>query len=101
MSTPKISFRVPTPSDGAEEEATGDVVTHDLSLAPGKDREREPLYGGDLANISEGMAVDAPVKGMSLSGRLDQLSHTLLPSGILCLWFYRWLVTACDADSSV
>ena len=63
MSTPKISFRVPTPHEGAEEEAMGDVVTHDLAMAPGKDREREPLYGGDLANISEGMAVDVPAGG--------------------------------------
>lgn len=60
MSTPKISFRVPTP--GATDDATGDVTTHDVASAPGKEREREPLYGGDLTNISQGMgmAVDSP-----------------------------------------
>lgn len=49
-STPKISFRVPT----AEPEASGDVTTHDISTAPGKEREREPLYGGELANMGSG-----------------------------------------------
>jgi len=62
MSTPKISFRVPTPGAG-EPEATGDVVTQDLSSAPGKEREREPLYGGEIGNLSEGMAIDVPAAG--------------------------------------
>lgn len=48
MSTPKISFRVST----AEPEGpSGDVITQDASTAPGKEREREPLYGGELANM--------------------------------------------------
>lgn len=54
MSTPKISFKVP--KDGAEgsadPETQGDVTAHDLSSAPGKEREREPVFGGDIANIS-------------------------------------------------
>jgi SWI/SNF related-matrix-associated actin-dependent regulator of chromatin subfamily C len=40
------------------ENATGDVVTHDVATAPGKERERDPLYSGDIANISQGMDVD-------------------------------------------
>jgi SWI/SNF related-matrix-associated actin-dependent regulator of chromatin subfamily C len=51
MSTPKITFRVST---AEPEVATGDVVTHDVSIAPGKEREREPMYGGDLANLGPG-----------------------------------------------
>jgi len=39
-------------------EAEGDVITQDVSTAPGKEREREPLYGGEIANISESMDVD-------------------------------------------
>ena len=39
------------------EEATGDVVAQDIGTAPGKEREREPLYGGDLANLGP---ADAP-----------------------------------------
>jgi SWI/SNF related-matrix-associated actin-dependent regulator of chromatin subfamily C len=39
-------------------EAEGDVITQDVSTAPGKEREREPLYGGDIANISESMDLD-------------------------------------------
>ncbi|ORY35631.1 hypothetical protein BCR39DRAFT_511220 [Naematelia encephala] len=58
MSTPKISFKVPTP--GAGDDAMGDgVVTQNLADAPGKEREREPLYGGDIANISQPVATDA------------------------------------------
>lgn len=53
MSTPKLSFKVPEAG-----EAEGDVTTHDVASAPGKEREREPLYGGDIANISESMDVD-------------------------------------------
>lgn len=64
MSTPKISFRVPTPGP-LETEATGDVVTHDLASAPGKEREREPLYGGEIGNLSEGMLLDVPAGGES------------------------------------
>jgi hypothetical protein len=61
MSTPKISFKVPqdTPAD---DDLEGDVAAHDLTSAPGKEREREPLFGGDIANISQdgadGMDVD-------------------------------------------
>lgn len=51
MSTPKISFRVST----AEPEGTsGDVITQDIASAPGKEREREPLYGGELVNMGPG-----------------------------------------------
>jgi hypothetical protein len=39
-------------------EAEGDVITQDVSTAPGKEREREPLYGGEIANISESMDLD-------------------------------------------
>lgn len=62
MSTPKISFRVPTPG-GTDGDATGDVITQDLSMAPGKEREREPLYGGDIGNLTEGMIIDTPIGG--------------------------------------
>jgi hypothetical protein len=65
MSTPKISFRVPTPGGDVPTEATGNVTAQDVASAPGKEREREPLYGGDVANISEPMVVDAPVGGGS------------------------------------
>jgi hypothetical protein len=53
MSTPKISFRVPP-----QGEAEGDVTVLEVASAPGKEREREPIYGGDIANISESMDVD-------------------------------------------
>jgi SWI/SNF related-matrix-associated actin-dependent regulator of chromatin subfamily C len=56
MSTPKISLRVAS----HEPEISGDVVAQDIPTATGKEREKEPIYGGQLANISEGMAVDAP-----------------------------------------
>lgn len=59
MSTPKISFRVPS----GEPEISGDVVAHEISSAPGKEREREPIYGGQLANMTEGMVVDTPAGG--------------------------------------
>ncbi|TXT13801.1 hypothetical protein VHUM_01168 [Vanrija humicola] len=52
MSTPKISFKVPQESTPAETELEGDVTAHDLSNAPGKEREREPVFGGEIANIS-------------------------------------------------
>lgn len=58
MSTPKLSFKIP----GAGE-TEGDVTTHDVSTAPGKEREREPMYGGDIANISESMDVDGDQAG--------------------------------------
>ncbi|RSH88701.1 hypothetical protein EHS25_002928 [Saitozyma podzolica] len=67
MSTPKISFRVPTPGGDAPSEATGNVTAQDVASAPGKEREREPLYGGDVANISEPMVVDAPAGESSSS----------------------------------
>lgn len=54
MSTPKISFRVPNAESEEGGGATGDVITHDVSSAPGKEREREPLYGGELANMGPG-----------------------------------------------
>ncbi|KAL7418750.1 SWI/SNF and RSC complex subunit Ssr2 [Cryptotrichosporon argae] len=44
-------------------EPQGDVTVYDLASAPGKEREREPIYGGEIANISEAgaaMDVDAP-----------------------------------------
>lgn len=54
MSTPKISFKVPKEGTegSADPETQGDVTAHDLSSAPGKEREREPVFGGDIANIS-------------------------------------------------
>lgn len=68
MSTPKISFKVPQEGDASAstEGVQGDVAVHDLSTAPGKDREREPLFGGEVANISQegqAMDVDAPAGG--------------------------------------
>lgn len=56
MSTPKISFKVPG-TDG--EGVSGDVAVHDIVSAPGKERERDPIYGGELGNIN-GMDVDSP-----------------------------------------
>lgn len=58
MSTPKLSFKIP----GAGE-TEGDVTTHDVATAPGKEREREPVYGGDIANISETMDLDTDQAG--------------------------------------
>lgn len=63
MSTPKVSIKLP-----AAGEAEGDVTTHDVASAPGKDREREPYYGGDIANISESMDVDGADQGGRSSG---------------------------------
>jgi hypothetical protein len=51
MSTPRLAQK----TNG---EAEGDVITQDVSSAPGKEREREPIYGGELANISESMDLD-------------------------------------------
>ncbi|KAL1411313.1 SWI/SNF and RSC complex subunit Ssr2 [Vanrija albida] len=52
MSTPKISFKVPQESATADNDLEGDVTAHDLANAPGKEREREPVFGGEIANIS-------------------------------------------------
>ncbi|WWC90781.1 uncharacterized protein L201_005718 [Kwoniella dendrophila CBS 6074] len=64
MSTPKISIRVSTPGGPSESTSTptaepstteatgGDVITQDVSTAPGKEREREPIYSGEIGNIS-------------------------------------------------
>jgi SWI/SNF related-matrix-associated actin-dependent regulator of chromatin subfamily C len=82
MSTPKISLKVPLPQDGASpaedaEIAGGDVTAHDLSSAPGKEREREPVYGGDIANIStnahdgDSMDVDGPNGGAYALDQVD------------------------------
>jgi SWI/SNF related-matrix-associated actin-dependent regulator of chromatin subfamily C len=30
------------------------VTEHELGSAPGKEREREPIYGGDVANLGPG-----------------------------------------------
>jgi len=30
------------------------VVEHDQATAPGKERERDPILGGDLVNLSNG-----------------------------------------------
>jgi hypothetical protein len=51
MSTPRLAQK-------PNGEAEGDVITQDVSSAPGKEREREPIYGGELANISESMDLD-------------------------------------------
>ncbi|EIW67278.1 hypothetical protein TREMEDRAFT_69766 [Tremella mesenterica DSM 1558] len=74
MSTPKLSLRVSTP--GKADEATGDVMTHDVSSAPGKDREKEPLYGGELANISQGvgMVVDPPAGESSSAPQQEDIT---------------------------
>jgi len=64
MSTPKISFTVPA----ADTEASGDVTAHDIAAAPGKEREREPVYGGQLANLTEEMVVDPPAAGVLILG---------------------------------
>ncbi|OCF37882.1 hypothetical protein I316_00106 [Kwoniella heveanensis BCC8398] len=96
MSTPKISIRLSTPgitpsvdqadsaapaaeipepasSDAAvvdADEATGgDVVTHDVASAPGKEREREPIYSGEIGNIS---GVPETTAGESLAAPADE-----------------------------
>lgn len=71
MSTPKISFKVPKEATegSADADVQGDVTAHDLSSAPGKEREREPVFGGDIANISnegqQAMDVDETNGGAS------------------------------------
>lgn len=32
-----------------------EVVAHDQSSAPGKERERDPILGGELSNITNGI----------------------------------------------
>jgi SWI/SNF related-matrix-associated actin-dependent regulator of chromatin subfamily C len=58
MSTPRLAQKQ------MNGEAEGDVITQDVSTAPGKEREREPIYGGELANISESMDLDNADGGM-------------------------------------
>ncbi|WVR07453.1 hypothetical protein IAU60_004494 [Kwoniella sp. DSM 27419] len=88
MSTPKISIRVSTPAGAANDnapspvpttaDATGsDVATLDAATAPGKEREREPIYSGEIGNISgvpetngesstaAEPAVDEPMEGVT------------------------------------
>lgn len=72
MSTPKISLRISTPADADSQqqeqqvEATGQgVQTHDVASAPGKEKEREPHYGGEIANIS--VPVDSGGKSGSVN----------------------------------
>lgn len=43
-------------------EASGDVVAHEVSTAPGKEREREPLYSGDIANLGPGQDITRPTE---------------------------------------
>ncbi len=62
MSTPKISFKVPQ-DDSQGDGLSGDVTAHDIAGAPGKEREREPLFGGDTANISNPDAMDIDTNG--------------------------------------
>ncbi|WVO17788.1 hypothetical protein L204_105486 [Cryptococcus depauperatus] len=54
MSIPRVSLRVPSSAEKEQDqEASGEsVITHDIANAPGKEREREPIYGGDISNIS-------------------------------------------------
>jgi hypothetical protein len=35
-----------------------DVTEYDQATAPGKERERDPIIGGDIANISNGVTDD-------------------------------------------
>jgi SWI/SNF related-matrix-associated actin-dependent regulator of chromatin subfamily C len=58
MSTPRLAQKQ------MNGEAEGDVITQDVSTAPGKEREREPIYGGELANISESMDLENADGGM-------------------------------------
>jgi hypothetical protein len=60
MSTPRLAQKQ------INGEAEGDVITQDVSTAPGKEREREPFYGGEIANISESMDVDQEGGTLSL-----------------------------------
>ncbi|CAK9782513.1 chromatin remodeling-related protein [Cutaneotrichosporon oleaginosum] len=71
MSTPKISFKVPQDDSNA---LSGDVTAHDIASAPGKEREREPLFGGDTANISNSDAMDVDANGGESSGALQSAS---------------------------
>ena len=82
MSTPKISFRVPggaaaAAAAEASDEATGSgVVSQDIATAPGKDRERDPVYGGNLANLGEGVSTGSGSK--STGKHLINLSFLFL-----------------------
>ena len=69
MSTPRISFRVPTPGEDPTVATGSGVITQDIATAPGKDRERDPVYGGELSNLGPGdepMAVDVPGAQLNL-----------------------------------
>ncbi|WRT68318.1 uncharacterized protein IL334_005294 [Kwoniella shivajii] len=90
MSTPKISIRVSTPGGPSEStatpventtEATGDVTTHDVATAPGKEREREPIYSGEIGNIS-GAGEREGVNGESSTSAqpADEAMETSIPA---------------------
>ncbi|BEJ17880.1 hypothetical protein CspHIS471_0701480 [Cutaneotrichosporon sp. HIS471] len=53
---------------GHTDALSGDVTAHDLATAPGKEREREPFFGGDTANISNSDAMDIDTNGGESSG---------------------------------
>ncbi|WWC63236.1 uncharacterized protein I303_105836 [Kwoniella dejecticola CBS 10117] len=90
MSTPKISIKVSTPggpsvaspAEPTTADATGgDVVTHDIATAPGKEREREPIYSGEIGNISGiGESSTAPAASAAATASQDEPMDTSTPA---------------------
>ncbi|OCF76112.1 hypothetical protein I204_03411 [Kwoniella mangroviensis CBS 8886] len=86
MSTPKISIKVSTPggpsTPSAEPITTdatgGDVTTHDIATAPGKEREREPIYSGEIGNI--GGVGETNGESSSAPGQTDEPMETSTPA---------------------
>jgi hypothetical protein len=60
---------------GLESSSNG-AVEHDLGIAPGKERERDPVLGGELSNLGppsgadvDGMEVDEGEEGEKVNGK--------------------------------
>jgi hypothetical protein len=57
--------------------SNADVVEHDQASAPGKERERDPILGGDLINLSNGAGVDSEQREF-ISSKVEVLLDILL-----------------------
>jgi hypothetical protein len=75
----------PRDADGTPTAAT----EHDLTNAPGKEREREPVLGGDIANItSEGAAMEVDGEEQANGKANGELTRTVKGLVVPCCAVY-------------
>lgn len=92
------------------------MTTQEVGTAPGKEREREPLYGGDLANLgpadapaAEGATENGEGEGVTAKteeGMVVDGNAGMSTSKFMCFaregdgWLAEWLLL-CMATSSL